>query len=159
MKLTGTWVGQYTYGQSYDQLAATSVPFTMSLTESWRLRVVGYVRDDASRGGQPERGRIVGQRKGRQLEFLKTMPKGYVTDADGNMVEQRQFLEEEFGIALPDGMPPHRIHYAGTLDEHGQSVAGTWRIVPWGRTADGRELGSGNGSWSARRMSDQPSAV
>jgi hypothetical protein len=72
--VTGTWLGEYTYGEAYQGTAGKSVPFTMSLTESWMGRVVGYVRDDASKGGQPERGKIHGGRRGHMLEFVKTMP-------------------------------------------------------------------------------------
>ena len=158
MKLTGTWVGEYTFGDGYDDAGAAgqSVPFTMSLTESWLRRVIGYVRDDASRGGQPERGRVGGRRRGDRFEFVKTMPVGYQMTEDGP-VETRQYLERELEIELPDELPPHRVHYAGTLDPDRQCLAGEWVILPW-QIGD-RAGGGGRGTWTARRTSDQPSEV
>ena len=98
MKLTGTWHGEYTYGPGYGPaIAGTSVPFVLSLTESWLARFRGYVRDDASRGGQPERGRIAGTRHSASLTFQKTMPVGYVAGDDGKHEESRSWLKRVFG--------------------------------------------------------------
>lgn len=160
MKTTGTWLGEYTYGEIYD-FAGKSVPFTMSLTESWLRRITGYVRDDASKGGQPERGRILGTRRGTTIAFLKTMPVGYVTGPDGEMVETRSWLQRAFGIEnAPES--PHCIEYVGELSGDGQSVRGQWRIRPRVVAEDdkGAQLfGGGNGTWSARRVADLPSEV
>lgn len=162
MKVSGTWLCEYTYGsEGYEQsgIAGTSVPFTMSLTEGWLRNVSGYVRDDASRGGQPERGRIRGRRRGRVLEFLKIMPVHHVVDETGKMVEMRSFYRDRHGLELPADLPPHRIAYRGTIDETGEAIAGEWQIVPWGRTAHGRPVSMGAGTWSARRTSDLASEV
>jgi hypothetical protein len=159
VKTTGTWLGEYTYGEIYD-FAGQSVPFTMSLTESWLRRITGYVRDDASKGGQPERGRILGTRRGTTIAFVKTMPVGYVTDPDGKMVETRSWLKRAFGIEnVPES--PHCIEYVGELAGDGQSVRGQWRIRPRVVAEDdqGAHVFGGNGTWSARRIADLPSEV
>lgn len=160
-KVTGTWLGEYTYGPGYQGIAGTSVPFTMSLTDSLLRRVAGYVRDDAAKGGQPERGRITGTRRGSTLTFVKTMPAGYVIDADGTMVEKSAWLQRVFGI---DAGPPaeHRIEYEGELSADGQTIRGRWQIraTTTIKTAEGVQMwGGGSGTWSARRISDLPSTV
>lgn len=159
MKTTGTWLGEYTYGETYD-FAGKSVPFTMSLTESWLRRIVGYVRDDASKGGQPERGRIAGTRRGTTIAFVKTMPVGYTTDADGQMIDTRSWMKRVFGIENPPESP-HRIEYVGELAGDGQSVRGQWSIRPRVVAEDeqGQHLLGGTGTWSARRIADLPSEV
>lgn len=158
MKLTGTWIGQYTYGDCYQEegIAGKSVPFTMSLTETWLGRIKGYVRDDASRGGQPERGRISGRRKGRRLSFMKIMPTGYVVE-DGEFVDRREHLADALDAEELDNLPPHRIHYEGDIDDHGETVAGAWNIVAWDDAADDDDVA--RGTWSARRASYEPDAV
>ena len=129
MRLTGTWIGEYVYGAGYEEsgVAQKSVPFTLSLTESWLRRIAGYVQDNASRGGQPERGRIHGTRRDAEVEFVKTMPNHHVT-VDGVLVELQDYYAEH-GVELPDKLPPHRILYRGTLDQHGESISGTWKIA------------------------------
>jgi hypothetical protein len=160
VRLTGTWHGEYTYGDFYADLAGQRVPFVLSLTESWRYRLSGYVRDDAARGGQPERGRITGVRRGAAVAFVKTMPVGYVTDGDGTRVEVAAWLRRTFGIETPD-LPPHRIHYAGELTPDGQTLAGTWVIRPTvvAEGSAGAQCIGGDGTWTARRTSDRPSTV
>ncbi len=161
MKATGTWYGEYTYGEIYEALAGKSVPFTMSLTESWLRRIVGYVRDDASKGGMPERGRILGSRRGTTIAYVKTMPIGYVTDADGKRVETRNWLQRKYGIENAASVP-HCIEYVGELADDGQSARGQWRIRPRVVAEDeqGQHVfGGGTGTWSARRIADLPSEV
>lgn len=157
-KLTGTWVGEYTYGPGYEGAAGKSVPFTMSLTEALRRLIAGYVRDDASRGGQPERGRISGRRRGRAVEFVKSYPVGYVVDDDGNQTQTRRELAEQEGHELGE-LPPHRIRYRGTLDDGGDALRGEWQILPW-RSGDFESDPDGeSGTWTARRTSYEPSEV
>lgn len=153
MKVTGTWHGSYVYGPAYGPLAGKAVPFTMSLTETWLRGVAGYVRDDASQGGMPERGRIRGQRRGAELEFEKTLPNHYVPNPDGSLTSLAKAAAEQ-GIELPAKLPPHRIHYRGTLGAGGIEVAGTWSI-PGPDGAGNR----GSGTWSARRTSELPLEV
>lgn len=158
-KITGTWIGEYVYGDEdgYAEagVAGRSVPFTMSLTESWLARFAGYVRDDAERGGQPERGRVRGRRRGRAVRFRKIFPVGYVFDDNGDMVELREYLRRH--DAEPAGeLPPHCIDYRGEFGADGETMRGEWRIVIAGEetATDG-----GTGSWHARRTSFDPSAV
>ena len=162
MKVTGTWFGQYTYGAGYEHIAGKSVPFTLSLTENWLGKVSGYVRDDASKGGQPERGRVLGARKKRELRFVKSMPKGYVTNPDGTLVDFRSAMTEQ-GIDLPAELPPHRIGYSGTIGDDGETITGEWTILPFEfETDEGEQLefgGEGQGTWTAKRTSYEPSAV
>jgi hypothetical protein len=160
VKATGTWRGEYTYGDLYEHIAGSSVPFTMSLTESWPGRIAGYVRDDASKGGMPERGRIAGSRRGATLTFVKTMPVGYVSDETGQMVETRTWLSRVFGLDKP-AVSPHRIHYTGEMDAIGHSITGTWAIELQVVAEDdeGVHTVGGQGTWTARRVSDQPNEV
>lgn len=160
MKITGTWHGEYTYGPGYEQIAGKSVPFVLSLTESWMRRIAGYVRDDASKGGMPERGRIAGSRRAATITFVKTMPIGYVMDADGKPLDPRVALRRDHGIEVPE-LPPHRIHYSGTLAQDGQSIAGSWVIRQTTIETDQGVLESagGDGTWTARRVSDLPAEV
>lgn len=160
MKVTGTWLGEYTYGPDYESLAGKSVPFTLSLTESWLRKIQGYVRDDATKGGMPERGRIAGKRDGAELTFVKTMPIGYVKDADGTLRDPREVLRRDQGFELPK-LPPHRIEYRGTMAADGQSAAGRWVILPASiETSQGVwQSTGGEGTWTARRIADLPSAV
>ena len=137
------------------------MPFRLSLTESFLRRVVGYVRDDAQKGGQPERGRITGHRRGRTLTFVKTMPIGYLADEDGRLVDKNDWLQRTFGIEDPRG-PQHRIHYTGEFDADAQRIVGTWQIRSTVaiESEDGvHVVGGGEGTWSARRVSDLPSEV
>lgn len=164
MRISGTWQGQYTYGAGYEGIAGvggSSVPFTMSITESWLGKVTGYVRDDATKGGMPERGHIVGKRSRQSLEFVKVMPNNYVFDVEGRLVDLRQAMQAQHGIELPAELPPHRIFYSGTLSDDGQSASGDWLIMPWPGEDQAETFGQGlgNGTWTARRVSDQPSAV
>ena len=160
MKVTGTWLGQYTYGADYGPIAGMSVPFSLSLTENWLGKVSGYVRDDASKGGMPERGRILGSRKQRELLFVKSMPNLYLTGEDRQPVDVRTVMAEQ-GIEVPGELPPHRIGYRGTVGEDGETMAGEWAILPWQVVTDegAFEGGSGQGTWTARRTSYEPSAV
>lgn len=83
MNLTGTWDGEYTYGDGYGSEAGKSVPFRLVLTEAGPLRwlglarLTGSVREDSLRGGFPAPGRVDGRRRGRRIGFLKTMPENY----------------------------------------------------------------------------------
>jgi hypothetical protein len=160
MKVTGTWQGEYTYGPGYETLAGKSVPFVLSLTESWLQRFAGYVRDDASKGGQPERGRIAGKRSGTAIEFVKTMPVGYVTNEDNKMEEESSWLRRVFGVEQPE-TSPHRILYSGELSADGQSAAGKWLIQSRMVAQDGdiQHVVGGEGTWTARRVSDLPTEV
>lgn len=160
MKLTGTWLGEYTYGPGYGPIAGTSVPFRLSLTESLLRSFAGYVRDDATKGGMPERGRIAGRRAGDAITFVKTMPVGYVTDDDGKPVEKRTWLKTMFGIDRSE-VSPHRIHYSGTLAADGQQMRGAWVIHSEviAEQDDVVHCTGGEGTWTARRISDLPSEV
>jgi hypothetical protein len=160
MKVTGTWHGEYTYGPEYGAVTGKSVPFVLSLTESWWRRFAGYVRDDAARGGQPERGRVAGKRRGAAIQFVKTMPVGYVTNDQGKLSETTNaWLQRTFG-GEQRGTSPLRIHYSGNLSVDGQSAAGQWLIKRRVVSQGGQlvRLG-GEGTWTARRISDLPTAV
>ncbi len=160
MTITGTWLGEYTYGELYGNIAGKSVPFTLSLTDSWLGRVTGYVRDDATKGGMPERGRIAGKRKGNAIEFVKTMPVGYVTDPSEALGDKHTRLQRASGIENPRG-GPHHIHYFGEIDAAGHTMRGTWIILGStdATTGETAPLPRGEGSWTARRSSELPSEV
>lgn len=161
MRVTGSWLGEYTYGAGYVGIAGMSVPFTLSLTETWIGKVSGYVRDDATKGGMPERGRILGKRRQLELEFVKTMPNHHMMRPDRSLGDLRAQLKQDHGVELPAELPPHRIHYRGVLSDDGMSLAGQWRIVPWRvELAQGTaEFGQGQGTWTAKRTSELASSV
>lgn len=149
-------------------LAGTSVPFTLSLTESIgilrRRRFFGHVRDDAARGGQPERGSVKGVRRRREVEFRKTMPACYVPSPDGSLVTLRKHLHDQGFTELPEVMPPHWIDYRGELTDDGQAMRGTWIISRNLVHSDQGWLdiggdGASAGTWTAQRRSPQPSAI
>ena len=160
MKVTGTWHGEYTYGAVYEGSAGKSVPFVLSLTDSWVRGILGYVRDDETRGGMPGRGRIVGSRRGAAIRFVKTMPRNHVFDENGQSVDHREWLRSQ-GIEVRHELPPHEIHYSGELSADGTTAAGRWIIHPEElETNQGTfETGGGEGTWTARRVSDLPTEV
>lgn len=160
MDLGGTWHGEYTYGAAYDALAGSSVPFVLSLTQSQPGQFVGYVRDDATKGGQPERGRIRGERRGNTITFVKTMPTGYVADENGSKEATAAWLRRTFGPDAP-GAVPHRILYAGTLSADGTTLSGRWQIPARSLASndDVVHMIGGEGTWTAHRVSDLPSEV
>jgi hypothetical protein len=159
--MTGTWEGEYTYGAGYgpDQ-EGESVPFRMSLSAGWFGRFAGYVRDDASKGGMPERGKIAGSRKRSRITFVKSMPTVYLV-YDGVLVDLREWIEREHGLTLPRDLPPHRIRYRGSFSSDDLSVTGTWTILPFRAVIDEGviQFGVGDGTWSARWVSAQASTV
>ncbi len=167
MRLTGTWHGEYVYGDGYGDLAGARVPFALSLTESGAAalvgfgRITGYVRDDASKGGMPERGRIAGRRRRQRVRFVKAMPNHYLAQGDGTLVGLRDVVRAQHGLELPASLPPHRIAYEGELDQTGESMRGTWTILPWTAAAGGGVVhgAGGTGTWSAQRRSPLPSEV
>lgn len=152
MRTTGTWLGEYTYGAHfYGPAAGKSVPFHLSLTESWLGRFTGHVRDDASQGGMPELGTV---------ELIKTMPVSYVTEPSGALIETKAWIQREYGIENPT-LEPHRIHCTGRFDEYGDGMRGTWRI--WNRVdhpnGESVQMTVGVGTWSARRIAARPRAI
>ncbi|MFO1078320.1 MAG: hypothetical protein U1E73_11420 [Planctomycetota bacterium] len=159
MDLTGTWIGEYTLGAEYGAAAGTSVPFVLSLTESALRGGRGYVRDDTEKGGQPGRGRIHGRRRGTHVRFRKTMPENLVRAPDGAWVPLHKLMREQHGIDLPADLPPHRIDYVGTVDAVGGAMSGEWHIVRCVVRSLGIALGTGAGTWSARRTADEPTQL
>tara|TARA_R110002072_G_scaffold269079_3_gene428213 strand:+ start:7831 stop:8331 length:501 start_codon:yes stop_codon:yes gene_type:complete len=160
MDITGTWAGQYTYGEDYEQLADTSVRFTLSLQQhGWqrllgRPRLIGQCRDNHDDGGQKGLGKIHGRRVGRTLQFLKSMPESVRSD------EWVQYLRDsfraEFGQDLPAKLPDHCIAYQGEISEFGDSLSGSWQILNTifhTDHGDVRYVNAGEGTWTARRTS------
>jgi hypothetical protein len=160
MRVSGTWEGEYTYGTVYGADGGVSVPFRMSLSEGWFGRFAGYVRDDASKGGMPERGNIAGRRKRSRMTFVKSMPNMYLV-YKGGLVDLREWIEREHGLTVSRELPPHRIRYSGTFSSDDLSLTGTWAIVRYRAVIDEGviEFGVGNGTWTARQVSDQASTV
>jgi hypothetical protein len=160
MKLTGSWSGEYTYGSDYGDGSGVSVPFKVSVSESWFGRFAGYVRDEASRGGMPERGRVRGRRRGARIEFIKSMPIHYAWGGD-SLHNLSAYLVEVGGFESPEDLPPHMIRYVGHIAADGQSIEGAWSIVPWSVEIGGQrlQLGSGDGTWTAKKDSHSVSAV
>ena len=69
----------------------------------------------------------------------------------------REHLADALDAEELDNLPPHRIHYEGDIDDHGETVAGAWNIVAWDDAADDDDVA--RGTWSARRASYEPDAV
>jgi len=158
-RISGTWNGRYRYGREYGLGMPRSVPFRMSLTGRLLGRFGGYVRDDPSRGGQPERGRIHGRLHGDAVIFRKVMPALYVTDDDGRQVDLRELLTEAYGT-VPTEALEHVIEYRGTLV--GPTIRGVWTIVPKTIEVPGQrvfETSGGSGTFIARRTSKVPAAL
>jgi hypothetical protein len=152
MRITGTWQGQYKYGEDYQEDTGTSVPFRLSLRQSWWFgRVRGHVRDDVSKGGQPELGLVDGWRKGTVVRFVKVMPVAYAM-VDGRLTPFRDLLQQQGFTVL--GELPHRIGYRGTVRGDGRTMDGDWQILPEQVETDRGwiEVGSGSGTWSAQQV-------
>ena len=160
MKVSGTWEGEYRYGAEYGPTAGTSIEFTMSVTQLAKQSAIrGYVRD--GEGGIAERGRIAGRSTQRTIDFVKTMPVDYLTDGAGNNREISETIEQELGIRVT-GLSAHRIRYRGQISESGETMTGTWEVLPLAvETAEGSMQfpASGTGTWQATRVSPKPSAV
>ena len=152
MRITGTWQGQYTYGDGYATITGISVPFRLSLHESWWFgRVRGHVRDDVSKGGQPELGMVDGWRKRAAVRFVKVMPAPYVL-VDGKLRPLRELLLQQ-GITVVGEMP-HWIGYSGAVRDDGRMMEGDWQILerPVQTDRGYMQLGSGSGTWSAHHV-------
>ena len=160
MNISGTWEGQYTYGEAYDDYAGTSVRFAMTLQLGGvaqligRPRLTGTIRDSIDDGGQPGLAQLVGRRIGTGMRFVKTMPHSGMDDY--TMAELRCEFRAQFHKQPPEPMPKHRIAYNGTISHHGEQLSGSWLILPMlFETDDGpvRFGGIGEGTWTARRSS------
>lgn len=159
MRITGTWQGQYTYGEDYGNITGMSVPFRLSLHQSWWFgRVRGHVRDDVSKGGQPELGLVDGWRKGTVVRFVKVMPVAY-SMVDGSLMPLRDDLRQH-GLEVL-GELSHWIGYSGTVREDGRAMDGDWQILPRQVETDrGRiEVGRGSGTWSAKHVDRKRTAL
>jgi hypothetical protein len=149
--IVGTWQGEYAYGPMYGDPPPDPVPFRMSLSTGWFGRFAGYVRDDASRGGMSERGRIRGKVRGEELFFRKVMPVGYAFDDGGDQVSYDDLARQ---LDIPRSALPthHVIEYYGRFD--GQQLRGSWRIPPLHP-----DQPASTGTWSARRQSEMVDQV
>lgn len=159
MDLSGTWDGEYTYGEGYGSETGKSVPFRLVLAETGALswlgfaRLTGSVQDDSLRGGFPAAGCVEGRRRGRRIGFLKTMPENYVFDEDGKMTDLFEALAKEVDTRDFE-LSPHRIAYQGAVFDDGTRLGGQWRIQPTWVLAGEKAFqlaGVGTGTWSARR--------
>lgn len=163
MNISGTWEGQYTYGEDYLELADASVRFTMTLEQHGLMRLLGrprlrgQVRDNAADGGQQGVGRIAGRRFGQTVQFVKSMPPSVMPDEWVDFL--RHEFRDQFQSELPRELPDHRIAYQGRIDDDGERITGSWFILPMIFTTDIGEVShnaSGEGTWTARRSSPMP---
>jgi len=153
MKLTGTWEGKYSYNPE-EHGVIDSVGFRISMSESWLHKITGYVQDVVEDGGTPDRGRIIGKRKGKLIRFAKTIPVSYVRSEEG-IVEAQRAIEEAVGGEVLGGMPEHVIHYQGIIDRSREEVTGDWILQPSiiETTKGMMESSGGSGTWEMRRVS------
>lgn len=166
MNISGTWAGQYTFGEGYEQMEGTSVRFTLSLEQRGimallgRPLLVGHVRDDFHDGGMKGLATIDGRRLGRRLHFLKVMPDSGLTPEWVDAL--RTQFRREFHAELPQEMPQHRIAYHGHVHDTGEALSGAWTILPMifetsvGLVSHGI---TGEGTWTARRTSALPTQL
>ncbi len=162
MILTGTWEGAYHYPpEDYAELEHLWVPFRMSLADGDEQGFSGYVRDDATHGGAPDRGRIVrGNIKGRSVAFDKVIPINYFISEDG-LIEAQELIETQFDVKIEGDMPPHTVRYTGEWSADGEELNGEWELQPMKiQTTDGYvQTNGGHGTWSMRRVSRELSRL
>jgi hypothetical protein len=113
MKVHGSFIGQYTYGEGYpQQQIGTSVSFEMMLTARG-VEFFGYCIDEATKLVFPEGAEVIGLIENNMISFDKRYPKAVQLDENG------------FTTVIEDGIPP-LIQYEGEL--FGERFEGVWEI-------------------------------
>jgi hypothetical protein len=137
--LTGEWSGRYAYSpppagcpeavaSQLEELSRRDpVAFTMSIHTSSLFSIRGTV-NDAGPGSIPGECTLAGWKLGRNLRFTKTYPAPFSGLVDGVRKPLIEILRKQLGDDACEGvvLPPHRVHYRGTISADGTSMKGTW---------------------------------
>lgn len=100
--LTGKWLGQYTYGESYGgDMAGKSIPFVIEIQDRGH-KISGLCIDDETKHLINEPATIEGSFDNNYISFIKKYPCRIITDHN---------LE----IKAESKAPSFQIHYTGTL--------------------------------------------
>jgi hypothetical protein len=127
-RVTGTWMGTYSYDPSEPVAKLGAVTFTLTLKQQgWFGRFVGTVSEDAALG-IPGVGGIEGYFSYPRIEFTKRMPRCFVTTEDGRLIPLRDYVAEE-GYAWEHDMPHPAVFHQGQFSGP-DCAAGTWTARP-----------------------------
>jgi len=131
--LSGTWVGQYTFGDGYPKsYKGKSVLFSVEMTID-DGELTGNCFDNDHPFDEPAT--LEGSVENDLISFVKRYPHAFVVDDDGKT------------ILMPDE-PSHEVYYNGELI--GGMFRGSWAIILGGSTEDNVEFG-GSGTWTMQR--------
>jgi hypothetical protein len=138
-KFAGKWVGQYTYGPTYqEELRGRSVSFTLDMEVGSYGAVTGRIADAYADILVAENwATIQGRIRGKAIKFVKVYR---------NLWTMTQ--HDEIRVHL--GHPSQEVHYTGNFQD--DEFTGEWRIHSAFVGVDGRvEERVDRGSWSMRR--------
>ena len=128
MDITGRWKAYYRYGAGYD------LPeFEQKVEHTIEIEVtpegfIGKSSGEVGHGAVPEIGDIVGKVEDDFVEFVKTYPRTYMIDHEGN-----SSLESE---------NPFHVSYQGYVDQYHEKIYGEWTIRSLYIEEDGSEIES-----------------
>ena len=138
-EFAGKWVGQYTYGPSYqEEVRGKSVGFTLEMEVGMYGVVSGRIADThidilVAENWATIRGKI----RGKTIKFVKVYRDLWTMTKD-----------EE--VRVHGGHPSHEVHYTGEYQD--EEFTGEWKILSVFVGEDGSvEERVDRGSWSMRR--------
>jgi hypothetical protein len=101
----------------------------MSIQSSSLFSLRGTV-NDVGPGAIPGGCTLTGWKLGRNLRFTKTYPSPFSGPVGGVPTPLVEVLRKQLGDDACEGvvLPPHRVHYRGTIGTGGTSIEGTWMI-------------------------------
>lgn len=147
-KVTGTWLGTYSFDPMDHIPKLDPVPFMLTLKQGWFGNFTGTVTDDGPRG-MPGTGVVEGFLLFPRIEFTKRMPVCYVVMPDGRCITLRESLVER-GQTCEHDVPHMPIFYEGEFSSPSRA-RGTW-IIRAGPVSlgDGRavQMREARGGWS-----------
>jgi len=138
-EFSGKWVGQYSYGPSYqEEVRGKSVPFTLEMEVGRYGAVKGRIADGyIDLLVHDNWATIKGKIAKKTIEFVKVYRDLWTMS--GN---------EE--IRVHGGVPSHEVHYSGEYQD--EEFTGEWKILSVFVSEDGRvEERVDRGSWSMKR--------
>jgi len=138
-KFAGKWVGQYTYGPSYQEdVRGKSVAFTLEMEVGKFGAVTGRIADGyidilVAENWATIRGRI----RGKAIQFVKVYRNLWT-------------MSEHEKIRVHSGHPSHEVHYSGEFQD--EEFTGEWKILSVFVSEDGSvEERVDRGSWRMGR--------
>lgn len=151
--IAGDWEGRYLFDEANPAFPRDGVPFAMTLAAGWFGRIRGTVREDPSRGGMPEEGRIRGRIRGERIILAKRMPICYINGPR----PLSTYILEEHGVDIGPSPPHPPILCEGRYDPWKDSASGHWCIGPhkiriWAGGATIKiDIKRATGTWEMRR--------